>query len=149
MKCEKCGKREANYYYSSNINGNVTEKHLCSECANEIGADRDFFSGMDRMFEDMFEGFFGRSGLLSPSRGFSFSMPTMLMPRIEFRLDDGSIGAGAPAPELKTGEKIDVDPEMQKRRELNMLREQMKSAVEKEDFEKAAEIRDKIRELEK
>ena len=148
MKCEKCGKREANYYYSSNINGNVTEKHLCSACAGEIGADRDFFSGMDGMFEDMLESFFGRNGFLSPRSGFSFSMPTLMMPRIEFRLDDGS-AQKAPTPELKTGEKVEVDPEMQKRRELNMLREQMKNAAEKEDFEKAAEIRDKLRELEK
>ena len=41
-----------------------------------------------------------------------------------------------------------VDPEIARRREINMLREQMKAAAEKEDYEKAAEIRDKLKELE-
>jgi len=39
----------------------------------------------------------------------------------------------------------EVDEEMSKRRELNM---QMRIAVENEEFEKAAELRDKIKELE-
>ena len=32
MKCEHCGKNEATFYYKSNINGNVTEHHLCGDC---------------------------------------------------------------------------------------------------------------------
>jgi protein arginine kinase activator len=48
-------------------------------------------------------------------------------------------------------EKVTVTPdaELSRRRELNALREQLKIAVEAEEFEKAAELRDKIREFEK
>ena len=33
MKCDRCGKNEATFYYKSNINGRVTETHLCPDCA--------------------------------------------------------------------------------------------------------------------
>ena len=33
MLCDKCKKNTATYFSSVNINGNVTETHLCSECA--------------------------------------------------------------------------------------------------------------------
>ena len=37
MKCERCGKNEATFYYKSSINGKVTELHLCPECAEALG----------------------------------------------------------------------------------------------------------------
>ena len=37
MKCENCGKNEVTFVYQSNINGKITEKHLCSECAEKLG----------------------------------------------------------------------------------------------------------------
>ena len=37
MKCENCGKNEVTFVYQSNINGKVSEKHLCSECAEKLG----------------------------------------------------------------------------------------------------------------
>ena len=33
MKCTNCGKNNASYHYRYNINGTVTEAHLCPECA--------------------------------------------------------------------------------------------------------------------
>ena len=36
MLCEKCNKNIANVYLKNNINGNMTESHLCSSCAGEI-----------------------------------------------------------------------------------------------------------------
>lgn len=36
MLCEKCNKNIANVYLKNNINGNVTESHLCSSCAGEL-----------------------------------------------------------------------------------------------------------------
>ena len=41
-----------------------------------------------------------------------------------------------------------MDPEISRRRELNMLREEMRRAAENEEYEKAAEIRDRIRKME-
>ena len=145
IKCDNCGKENVSYYYSSNINGNVTEKHLCSECAAKLGRESDLFDGAESMFEEMFSGFFGtrrRRSLFSPFGGFSLAMP-ILMPRIELFLDDGSC-ASSPAKR----EETEPDEELSLRREINMLRHEMGEAVKNEEFEKAAELRDKIRALE-
>ena len=37
MRCDRCGKNEATFYYKSNINGKVTQIHLCPQCAEELG----------------------------------------------------------------------------------------------------------------
>jgi protein-arginine kinase activator protein McsA len=48
-------------------------------------------------------------------------------------------------------EKVTATPdaELSRRRELNALREQLNNAVKAEEYERAAELRDQIRELEK
>ena len=37
MKCENCGNNEVTFVYRSNLNGKITEKHLCADCAAEQG----------------------------------------------------------------------------------------------------------------
>ncbi len=95
MKCEKCGKNEANYHFTSNINGVVTESHLCSRCAEKAGLDRALFPKAEDMFEDMFSGFFG--GMFSPRRMFSpwgeferafAPAMTMMLPHIAIRVEN-------------------------------------------------------------
>ncbi len=142
MKCEKCNTNKADFYYSSNINGNVTEKHLCSKCAAEMGLTQNIYSHAGSIFEDMMGSFFGRRSLLSPV--FDLSLPAMLFPRIELHIGNGT----APAETEKKAE-VETDPELSKRREINMLREQMKKAADEENYEKAAEIKTKITELER
>lgn len=157
MKCTNCGNNNACYHYKYNINGNITEAHLCPDCAAKMEGNGEFkelndmfgqfdsmFSGFDRMFNNVFsDPFFGRT--FSPFR--SFGMPTLVMPRIAF-----AVPANATQTEEKTetGNKADprVDPELSKKREINALREEMKAAAEAENYEKAAEIRDKLRKME-
>jgi len=169
MKCQKCGRNEVNFHYASNVNGNVTEKHLCSSCAEESGYD------MGRMFNQTagFGGLFGE--VLPISSGISGFMP-LALPAIEtdtiipFMIEDSRlpfVQANAMFPftlQRRPGfieqddscscgcgqnrtkeEDVEVDKEMSMRRELN---KQMRIAVENEEFEKAAELRDKIKELE-
>lgn len=154
MKCENCGKYEANYHYKSNINGKITEKHLCGECAAKLGAQDqvfgmdDMFEGFDSMFSDMFGGFFGRPAKrISPFGSFGFAMPTFVLPRFEIKAAEEPESATAVKEAPETGEKSGEDPEMKKRREVNMLRHQMKMAAKNEEYEKAAELRDKLRKL--
>ena len=159
MKCEKCGKQEASFHYTSNINGNITEKNLCSECSGKLGLDRDLFIYADQLFGNMFGDFSrDRRRFFSPWSGldgFGFAMPAMVMPVIPFLLDSESDkcmedGSCAECKVKTEAPKADhVDTEMRRRREVNMLREQMKTAAHNEDFEKAAELRDKLRELDK
>lgn len=138
MKCERCGKNDATFYYKSNINGRVTEKHLCRDCARELGYTESFRPM--RLFDD---GFFTRPfGLLdSLLDGFGSRMLT------EF-----------PAPEENTRmtgesrkqEELLGDEEREKltqQRRRNALQVQLKTAVEREDFETAIKLRDEIRQM--
>ena len=147
MKCTNCGKNTATCHYRSDINGKVTEQHLCSECAEKLYGKEDLFSGFDSMFDDFFtpfEGFFGRGRSLFSGLD-RLMTPTLLMPRITL-IQQGAENK-AETEESTAEEK--ADPELARRREINALREQMKSAAEAEDYEKAAELRDKLHELEK
>ena len=95
MKCQHCNKNEATAYFKQNINGNVTEMHLCEDCAKELGLMNDFsaenffadtflgnllgagipamniLSGIDRCdsrgstFNDIVSGWFGRSARIA------------------------------------------------------------------------------------
>jgi excinuclease UvrABC nuclease subunit len=70
-------------------------------------------------------------------------LPNEVQPQTGASKQCGACGCGeSSATEVRT-EKI--DDEMRNRRELNV---QMRIAAENQDFEKAAELRDKIRELE-
>lgn len=149
MKCEKCNQNEASVYYRTSINGETSEQHLCADCAGELGLDKAFSWQSRDLFEEAFGGFFGRDpfesffgGSLLPSFARRTMAPMLTLPRIEIRLAEPETGTKAPA-ETKT------DPELERRREINALREQMNTAVRAEDFEKAIELRDKLRELEK
>lgn len=146
MKCEKCGRNDANYHYKTNINGNVKEMHLCSECTAESSEGTDFFTETQQMFDDMFSGFsmFPRRRSISPFESFGFVIPAMMIPRIDINVETSS----HPATEPKKCD-VEADPKLCRMREKNLLRRQMKKAAAEEDYEKAAELRDKLRELEK
>ena len=153
MKCEKCGK-EANVFYRSNINGKLTTMNLCSECAEKMKGENEFMD-MDKMFDNMFGNIFGGSLFtpmtMNPWNGFGFGMPMLSFPRFRIMLEP--MTENEPKEQAKAEDTDDtkveekIDPELSKRRELNMLRSQMDEAVKNEEFEKAAELRDKIREL--
>ncbi len=161
MKCTNCGKNNAVNHYRYEVNGKVTEAHLCADCARELQPEREFAARSREMFGDMFsDGFFGGSlfdrrpmgGLLEsffgrdPFDGFfggSFSPFAMLgVPRIEISFPEAEGNTGA------TGNNGDVDPELARRREINALRERMRAAAESEDYEKAAKLRDELKKLE-
>ena len=152
MKCEKCGKRIANYHYMSNVNGKVTEQHLCDQCAAELEGKDNVFANAGRMFDQMWNSFwgdgFGRLGM--PSFGSFFGAPTLVMPHFQLTMDGPAAAApAAVTPAAAEPAAAGADPEMSRQRQINMLREQIKTAVENEQYEKAAELRDQIRALEK
>ena len=134
MKCSKCGKNEVNFFYKSNINGEVTEQTLCTECAEEMGLMRDVFAESRRMMRGFFEDSFER---IMPR----FSLGARDFLRLGERNEE-------PCSCGKCETMAEADPELVKRREISALRHQMKMAADAEDFEKAAELRDKIRSME-
>jgi protein arginine kinase activator len=147
MKCQNCGNNNAVFHYQANINGRKIEQHLCADCAEKAGLSEDNFFGGD-IFDTMLSNFF--SGFSMPSRSFfpefgRVMIPVMSFPRIEFAVKKDEADE-----EKVTADKtaVEKDEVMSRRREANLLREQLRAAVDSEEFEKAAELRDKIRELE-
>jgi len=159
MKCQKCENSEANFHYSKNVNGNVTETHLCHECAAESGFNIDQMLAQGGSIDQSNTLTLNQlAELIFPVRGMSAIMPLAIpMMRVNGMLPftvrplTGKIEQGDPCVcgcgksiAEKTNEKVDEEANL--RRELNA---QMRAAVEKEEFEKAAELRDRIRDIEK
>ena len=65
MRCEHCNQNEATTYIKQNINGKVTEMHLCRDCAEKLGVLEPMHSnmGLGSMFEGSFFGNFLGAGL--------------------------------------------------------------------------------------
>ena len=138
MKCEKCIEREANFFYTSNINGEVTKKCLCHECAEAEGLLKN---------EDMFGSFFSmRSpfGLLDSIWNEDFWNDSFFAPF-------GRLGT-LTRPGLAQSTRQETknipqhaDEALKARRELTQLKSQLQKAVEEENFEEAIKLRDEIR----
>ena len=128
MKCQNCGRNEATYYYKSSINGRVTETHLCADCARKLGY-------VQRMQPDSF---FGDD---------FFSHP--------FRLFEPLLGGFGNRLLTEFPEPVDVTRQAQQaeqdrfslQRQRNALQTQLRHAVEAEDFESAARLRDQLKAL--
>jgi protein-arginine kinase activator protein McsA len=128
MLCEHCGKRQATFYCKSNINGRVTQVHLCPDCAAELGYTQNFASGffsgdlMSRFFRPMLSDFGGT--LLT-------EFPVLAEEEPE-------------KPELLHPQEATP---LQQQRERNSLQARLKEAVANENYEEAARLRDALRAL--
>ena len=156
MKCENCGKNEVTFVYQSNINGQVTEKHLCSECAEKLGYTQKIAAHSQRMMQN----FFGNSLFGSSFFDDFFSpVPSLMGRMLEDPFDDffAEMPALSAAPVQQQEEQQKqqndlVGKEEQSRfaymRQVNALKLEMKKAVHQENFERAAQLRDQIHQLE-
>ena len=154
MKCENCGKNEVTFVYRSNINGKVEEKHLCSECAEKLG----YTQRLNAQSRSMMHNFFGRNSIFGGGffDDFFSPMPSLMGRMMEDPFDDFFAEmpalSAAPAQQQETQQKDLVGKEEQSRfsylRQLNALKMEMKKAVRQENFERAAELRDQIRQME-
>ena len=148
MKCQKCGKNETNFHYSSNINGSVTEAHLCAQCAAEAGYDVESMFNTDNFFRVSFPLQGRQRGFLPlPIFGFEPMFGYMQLPHMRLQSNECARENTCETP-VQEDSSAQVDTEMQKRREINVLREQMRFAADNDDFEKAALLRDQIRQME-
>lgn len=184
MLCEKCKKNEANAYIKTNVNGDVHEYHLCSQCAAEMQNSGEFgsmfnfssgfdaFSGMNSLFAPVMSGFDMVSSLLSSPFGSFGAMPTLTSGKrcsvcgSDFRsiADSGKLGCpncytefrGRLAPTIKKlhgnsahcGKHSKVTTQESKESETASLKKQLAEAVKNENYELAAELRDKIKAME-
>ena len=128
MKCNNCGQNEAGFFRRSIINGYITETQLCIQCAERLGLVHKLTGS--RVFDE----FFGVSATAPKPHAIPQHQGTS-QPH----------GAFAPPAVRQTTE---IDEDMRRQREINMLREQIKTAAAAEDFEKAISLREDIKRLE-
>ncbi len=168
MLCHECNQREAVVYLTKIVNGQKTEMNLCEVCANEKG-DMDFSFKPKSSLQNFLASFLNESGYApvekkatSPTKlqcstcGLTFAQfrqvgrfgcsdcyhsfgDENLQPL--FRRMHGSISHVGKVPQSIGGAtKIN--------RDISELREKLQELIQQEEYEKAAEIRDKIRSLE-
>lgn len=134
MLCDKCNQNEANVHITRIVNGVKVEQNLCSECA---GADAgNIFSG----FEDMFKSFREMSLVGSPvlSRMAARRQPVDTNRAFE------ALGLEFP----KLGDSNPDDEPILAEVDVPTLKQRLDDALLREDYEEAAELRDKISRLE-
>ena len=161
MLCNECQKNQATVFYKQNINGKVSEVALCSECAKESNLlHNDSFGFMN--FNP-----FGMNDLISNFFGMphSISQTILQCPTCNLTLDEfnhtGKFGcpdcydafSDRIDPMLKNihgsdryvGRKPKMDDKpLSKAEKLKM---ELKKAVEAENYEEAAKLRDQIKEM--
>lgn len=140
MKCEHCGQKEATFYYKSSINGQVTQVHLCPDCAAELG----YTDKLYQSFRPMRRSFFDPLSLLE-----DFGMLSSRMTEFPAPLEEAArTVSGGEAPAAHAGLVDQAEQErLQRERQRNALQHQMKAAIESENFEEAARLRDELKKL--
>ena len=161
MLCDICGKKEATVHLTEIVDGEMTKMHLCEECARKKGSEMEEHFGLG----DLLAGLADLDVKLQPRTEAAIKCPNCGLTYQDFK-KTGRLGCGQCyssfekflAPLLKrihgsaqhSGKTPLKTPRLVKAMDqLQQLRAGMQRAIEMEEFEEAAKIRDKIRELEK
>ncbi len=159
MLCSECGKNEAKVHVTQIINGKKTESHLCEECAKKSQTLLNSSFSMENLFSAMLNNAFNTTTYL-PAKGCSKCGMTF----DEFRTT-GKFGCSdcietfkpRLIPVIKNIQGYDRHTgKIPKRaggnyriqKDIEKLKVQLKQAIESEEYEKAAQLRDKIRQME-
>ncbi len=162
MLCQNCGKYEATTHVKRIINGETAEAHLCSDCAHALGY-TDVFGGFTNPFADLLGSFFGEPSVSALSSrtvrcekcGNTFNdivnsskigcadcystFYDKLLPSLQ-RIHGKTRHEGKVPKAVQNEEKP-------KENLIERLEAELREAVESQNFEKAAELRDKIKAL--
>lgn len=169
MTCQECGKRPSTLHFTKIINGEKTEFHICEVCARERGESipgspnsfsiHSLLSGIldfDAIGNKSLSNIQPQESVRCETCGMSYTQfskigrfgcsdcynafSERLNPLIK-RIHGSTMHSGK-IPK-RSGGKI------QCKRQIEELRSELHRNIEIEEFEKAAELRDEIRELEK
>jgi len=152
MLCNECSKRNATLMINTNINGKQKTVHLCSQCASKLGLPS--FGISDNLLSTFFN-----------NTDFSQMLSTNVCPECGYRLEQlnqtGFLGCDKCyesfetqlLPVIKriqgsTTHKQDIS-DIEQPNKIEKLKEELKAAIEIEEYERAAQIRDSIKALEK
>ena len=166
MKCQKCGANNANTHVKTIINGEFKEYDLCSECAHKLGY-TNVFADMDNDFSSLLGSFFtnvlpartqatrcefcgstyaeiAKTGQVGCAHCYEL-FDDQLYPSIR-RIHGNTTHCGKNSG--KQAAQVQKPAEMTKEQQIAELKKQLDAAVQEQDFERAAELRDKIKEME-
>ncbi|WP_170005880.1 UvrB/UvrC motif-containing protein [Bacillus fonticola] len=172
MICQECHERPATLHLTKVIGGEKTEVHLCEHCAQEKGEwvlhQEDFGFSFHQLLSGLLQGNTGfqeSSHPLQPGKesqkvcsGCGMTYTTFKhkgkfgcatcyetfrqeFPPIVKRLHGGNTQHHGKIPK-RSGESL------QRKKQVALLKEDMQTAISREEFEHAAEIRDRIRSME-
>lgn len=159
MLCEKCKEHPASVHVSQNVNGQKTEHYLCHKCAFDSGQNMTF----DSFFKSFLDGMPGQKADLGEGKDAPVVCASCGMTFDEFK-KSGRLGCAECyttfSERLKQAFKSvqaglvhqgkipgSLSGEILKKRNLEKLRSEIRAAIENEEYEKAAVLRDKIKEL--
>ncbi len=159
MLCQSCKKNEATTHIKRVVNGRIEEYDLCPECAKKMGY-TSLFSNFESEWNSLLGSFFGgglpsrTSATRCKSCGASFSEIAKrgmvgcpdcyetfyeeLLPSIKKIHGNTRHNGKFPS---SSGRQLAIV------NELESMQEQLNEAIARQEFEKAAELRDKINEL--
>ncbi len=160
MLCQSCEKREATTHVKTITGGELKEYRLCRECAEKLGYES-FFSTFSFDLDKLFGSFIGVPGTRQLSKRCEFCGSTF-----EDIAHSGKVGCAGCyemfydelLPSLQrihgrtnhTGKLAhSAGEEAKVRSEITRLQYEMEQAIKTQEFEKAAELRDQIRQLQK
>jgi protein arginine kinase activator len=160
MSCEKCHKNHATIHLTAIENGAKREAHLCEDCARQSGVHLKFNLSISDLLGTLMEPVSPKvspkaAALRCPECGITyaeFKAKARLGCAKDYEIFKGEL--------LRLLEKIHgstthvgkvprtVEAQVWKEHELIRLKKDLESMVKCEDFEKAAQIRDRIKSLE-
>ena len=153
MLCEKCGQHQASVHLQQNINGEKSELHLCQNCAANVET--------PLSFDHLLQAFLGSFAAPQLAQPVSAKCPTCGLTYANFQ-NTGRLGCAdcynAFRPELDlllkniqgSNKHFGKFPhvsgaELLSKRRVETLKAALGKAVENEEYEEAARLRDEIR----
>ena len=161
MVCDACKQQQATVHLTEIVNGQMTELHLCEACANQKGAQVESHFGLS----DLLSGLSDYGKAQEPEEVVSKACPACGMTYDDFRkvgrlgcsecyvTFKRSLGAllkrihGSPIHLGKSPMRLIKSAKVAKT-DLMDLKRKLEQAIEKEEFEEAAKLRDQIRRAE-
>lgn len=167
MKCQKCKVNDATTKIKRIVNGRYEEYTLCADCAHEMGFDNVFDNSMPDMFGGLLKSIFGSA---LPARSQATRCPVCGSTYGDIK-NTGKVGCSSCyeiflselLPSIKGihgntrhcgkvsasfTEGAEKTEQISSEVTVEELKQQLKTAIEEQNFELAAQLRDELRERE-
>ena len=168
-KCDKCGVENANTHVKTIINGELKEYDLCSACAHKLGY-TNVFADMENDFSNLLGSFFGNvlpartqstrcefcgstypeianTGHVGCANCYQLFADRLNPSIVRIHGNAAHCGKHSKIALQKAQEAEQPQPET-KEDKIKQLKSQLDEAIKQQEFEKAAELRDQIKEME-